>query len=462
MFPKCCNPLTNSEFVQAIQIKVLLKWLCKKKSVKDGHTSFTVDKFADVSLNGDVYCSTLRVLTCEMLVSNGKCGKCVSYRPALRKMYSRWCKSIASPTAGQARTMSNSHANFRYLTTPQKKTRMNSLRSRITSAERKVDRLLKKIEASANSKGVEVDSDLHGALSDIMAEQTPVIYEHFPEGSFKRLFWDQQREAEKCSPRQMRWHPTMIKWCLNIKFRSTSAYEAMRQSGFLSLPSTRTLRDYTHHMESSTGFSPDVTKQLMIEAKMCSLQNYEKHVAVCFDEVRMKEGLVYDKYGVRVIGYVDLGNVNNELLKFEQMCDSGQADTSGSLLPVAKYMLVLMVRGLFIDLNFPFAQFATHSLTSDLLFPIVWEAVEKLEAADFKVVSFAGDGASQNRTFFKMHSKDASFKTKNPYADEPRPIYFFSDVPHLLKTVRNCWANSFCHKNSRALWVSYIIMCVYG
>ena len=43
----------------------------------------------------------------------------------------------------------------------------------------------------------------------------------------------------------MRWHPRMIKWCLNIKLHSSAAYEAIRESGFISLPSSRTLRDYT-------------------------------------------------------------------------------------------------------------------------------------------------------------------------------------------------------------------------
>ena len=68
--------------------------------------------------------------------------------------------------------------------------------------------------------------------------------------------------------------------------------------------------------------------------------------------------------------------MNNELLEFEQSCVSGLTETPGSLLPVAKYMLVLMVREIFINVNFPFAQFPTHSLSSDQLFPVVWEAVE--------------------------------------------------------------------------------------
>ena len=160
-----------------------------------------------------------------------------------------------------------------------------------------------------------------------------------------------------------------------------------------------------------------------------------------------------------IIGYVDIGDINNELLKFEQSCNDESSETPGSPLPVAKHMLVFMVRGLFIDLKFPYAQFATQSLTADLLFPLAWEAVQNLEAADFKVIAFVCDGASQNRKFFRMHSsnsKETVYETKNPYAGEPRPIYFFSDAPHLIKTVRNCWANSFAHSNSRAMWVSSI------
>ena len=62
-------------------------------------------------------------------------------------------------------------------------------------------------------------------------------------------------------PQQMQWHPTMIKWCLSIRLKSSRAYETMRE--FLTLPSSHTSQDYTHHIKASTGFQPEVTKQLM-------------------------------------------------------------------------------------------------------------------------------------------------------------------------------------------------------
>ena len=98
----------------------------------------------------------------------------------------------------------------------------------------------------------------------------------------------------------------------------------------------------------------------------------QKYVAVVFDEMKIKEGIVYDKYECRIIGFVDLGVVNNTLLSFEH---SSTNDTP----QVAKEMLVFMVRGVFIKLNFPYAQYPTCGITADYLFPIAWEVVRNLE-----------------------------------------------------------------------------------
>lgn len=62
-----------------------------------------------------------------------------------------------------------------------------------------------------------------------------------------------------------------------------------------------------------------------------------------------------------------------------------------------------------------------------------------------KVLTFICDGAAQNRRFFKLHKMaDGSnvstdgvvYWCKNRY-DPTRKIYFFSDPPHLMKTLRN-------------------------
>ena len=102
-------------------------------------------------------------------------------------------------------------------------------------------------------------------------------------------------------------------------------------------------------------------------------------------------------------------------------------------------------------------QFPTKNASADVLYPMVWEAVLNLESSGFRVVSFLCDGASANRKFYSIHG--SSHKTANPYSDDPnREIFSFADVPHLIKTTRNCFSNSFAHANTRPLWVS----CVYS
>ena len=187
--------------------------------------------------------------------------------------------------------------------------------------------------------------------------------------------------------RQMRWHPVMIRWCLNLKLLSTSAYHSLRTSGFMKLPSERTLRLY--FFQSKVGFQAETDKMLIEEAKLKGLPEWKKFVML-FDEMKLSESLVYDKHSAQVIGFVQLGDVNDQLTQFEHSVDVH--------LPVATHMLGLMVRGVFSSLHFPYyAHFATpDNLTGENLFSIMWEAIERLEHLEFKVITLTGDGASQN------------------------------------------------------------------
>ena len=88
-----------------------------------------------------------------------------------------------------------------------------------------------------------------------MSEFTDEIREHYTEESFRRLFWEQQLQAlQTKDQRQIWWHLALIKWFLHLKFNSSSYYDALRSTGVLTLPSERTLRDYTHWIKSKVGF----------------------------------------------------------------------------------------------------------------------------------------------------------------------------------------------------------------
>lgn len=66
----------------------------------------------------------------------------------------------------------------------------------------------------------------------------------------------------------------------------------MRDSGFIQLPSARTLFDYSHFTQSALGFQPDVTKMLHKEAKKLILgmfeEKFKNYVGILLDEFRIK------------------------------------------------------------------------------------------------------------------------------------------------------------------------------
>ena len=81
------------------------------------------------------------------------------------------------------------------------------------------------------------------------------------------------------------------------------------------------------------------------------------------DKVHIKNDLVYNKQQVSLIGFTNLGDTNNNLLKFESVLPGDVQYQQ----PLVKSMLALMVRGLFFKLNYPYAQFACDLLKADLL-----------------------------------------------------------------------------------------------
>lgn len=315
-----------------------------------------------------------------------------------------------------------------------------------------LDRVKQKLALAIKDDSVEVDEPLHRDLEVIVAENAQSVASTFPENSFERLFWDQQNQALQAKDaRNMKWHHVMIKWCLYLRHISGKAYETIRDSGCIKLPSQRTLRDYTHCVTSTAGFSADVDRYLMKVVNISSIPEFQKNVILVIDEMYIKEELVYNKESGALIGFSNLGDINSHLLQFQVSLDNKSNEK------LAKTMVVFMIRGLFSHLEFPYAQFPCTNLTGDLLFDPLWEAIARLERCGLKMLAVTADGGSSNRRLFKIHDqtspdKQITYKTKNPYASDGRSVFFLSDPPHLIKTVRNCLASK-----KRKLWVSYLL-----
>ncbi len=245
---------------------------------------------------------------------------------------------------------------------------------------------------------------------------------------------------------------------------SSGAYNALGTSGFVKLPSERTLRDYTHFIKSRSGFHDELDQHLTDEAKLQSLPEWKKHVVLVFDWMKPKESLVYT--------YVCMYNVHTYLhcmYKHEQWvcwpwqgerrltctyCIQLEQSKANQHPPVATHMLDLMVRGIFSDLRFPYAHFQPdrwYSLFNTL--GSYWEDGTTWVQGDGDY----GRWSCPQSEIFQMHSTSKGttcYKTRNPYTDEDRFVSLVSDVPHMMKITRNCWSHSFGHGWTRTLRVS--------
>ena len=86
--------------------------------------------------------------------------------------------------------------------------------------------------------------------------------------------------------------------------------------------------------------------------------------------------------------------------------------------PLANSMLVLMVRGLFSRLEFPYAQFPCTAVSGDQMYDPFWEAVSRLERCGLKVLALTCDGLAANRRLFRLLDPDSNsvvYKVPNPY-----------------------------------------------
>lgn len=396
----------------------------------------------------DKVSNTVRHRDCSLICSGrSKCKVCQKYRNTLRAL-----KSKSLTGSSKCSISTSSHANYRYLQNSELKQRLQNVQRVRKTTQRRVDRMKEKLNKLINNEAIEVTEDDSIELEELFSHTDEALKDHGHD-HFYKVFWDQQRQYNKLScKKKMKWHPLMIRFALNLQYLSSSAYNAV--GNFLSLPTQRTLRDYTHFTSFQTGLSIPVINKFKEDMCLSSSSPSQRKVTILMDEMKVKSGLVFNKASNRLVGFVNLGEVNNDLeILRKNLSEERNSPKSAEL---AESMLVMMVRPIFKpSYTFPIAQYPTSSLSGEKLYPMMWDVVEVLELNDIQVHAISCDGLSANRKFFRI-SKDSDneipFKTKNPF-DQSRSIYFFCDVPHLLKTTRNCFSNSFAHANSRFLKV---------
>ena len=107
------------------------------------------------------------------------------------------------------------------------------------------------------------------------------------------LFLEQQLKYTTASdPRAHRWHPAMLRFAISIRSKSAVAYEALRDSGFIKLPHSRTLFDYTHYIQTQVGVNKELLK-LFVEKVKKEDDPINQYHALIFDEMYIESQMVH-------------------------------------------------------------------------------------------------------------------------------------------------------------------------
>ena len=118
-----------------------------------------------------------------------------------------------------------------------------------------------------------------------------------------------------------------------------------------------------------------------------------------------------------LIRFVNTGSINTHLSNLGHLLEKGSGVVEQ---PLAKTMLVVMVRGLFSGLQFPYVQFPCGTLRGDQMFHILWKTVRRLERYGFRVMGLTCDGLAANRQLFRLHAPRGSTElVHKPQGDKP-------------------------------------------
>ncbi|XP_071855159.1 uncharacterized protein [Apostichopus japonicus] len=393
---------------------------------------------------------TIRHNKCHLIISNEDvqqsnraiskcCAVCKFYRANLHQ------KLIIHQQRGQKKKTKTI-----LLSKPELINKVSHLQTEIQLSRNRQERLKSTIRDLVEKESVTIDSE---ELLKVIKCNEKELESILPANTHCALLWEQQKKAlQSKSSKGMRWHPAIIKWAIALHSKSSSAYDILRDSGFLILPHPSTLHMYTHFTPPSSGLNVGLLQRFFDSLKLSSLEPHQKLVNLIFDEMKIKAGLVFSKTNGKLVGFIDVGDVSKDMERFEARCTESKSEIPN----VASHVLLFMVRGLTSSIKFPVAFFFTNSAPGHQLYEMAMNCIKALKLLGLTVLCLTSDGASCNRKLYEILSGSSSspltphYKTKNVY-EENQYIYFNSDAPHLLKTLRNNFENSNWNRKTRNL-----------
>ncbi|KAJ8048450.1 hypothetical protein HOLleu_00774 [Holothuria leucospilota] len=218
--------------------------------------------------------NSIRHLQCELIVAEDVatasnrtltlCKVCSVYRSTLQR-------TEAKETSNRPKSVPT-----KYLSKDELKTKVSQQSKEIENLRQKNRKFHEKIESLVREEGIEVNAAEEDALTKIVKAAQTDVETALPKGSYSELLWKEQLKASSVPSKQMRWHPAVIRWAVAVHTKSSSAYNVLRESGFLALPHPVTLYKYTHYTDPKTDINPEILIRFMNDFKIDSLPEHAR------------------------------------------------------------------------------------------------------------------------------------------------------------------------------------------
>ncbi|KAF2901831.1 hypothetical protein ILUMI_04353 [Ignelater luminosus] len=221
-----------------------------------------------------------------------------------------------------------------------------------------------------------------------------------------------QVDLKNKPPTGRRFSEDYKQFTLKLYFTSPKAYKFLEKG--LILPSIRSLQRRTQNVHFKPGFNDFVFAALKL--KLSSTSEKEKCCTICIDEMSLKSALFYNVGRDEIIGFHNEGDGNKYL--------------------PAQFVMVTMVRDIYKNFKQPRCYFFTNTMCKDeKLKSITLNCIEKLQIESGANVRAVVSDQGSN---FRELVKSLGISAEKPYfIVNEKKIYYFYDVPHLIKSVRN-------------------------
>ncbi|KAE8739250.1 hypothetical protein FOCC_FOCC015248 [Frankliniella occidentalis] len=229
------------------------------------------------------------------------------------------------------------------------------------------------------------------------------------------------KAAKKKGAKGNRYPLEWIYEAMLMRIKSPRLYEHIRKRKILPLPCRSLLNRYMKKIHPVFGFQTVLFQ--VLKEKVKDWDEKEKHGSILIDEIKIPEGIDFNRHNLKAEGVVDL----------EKHTPKEQRGQMGD------HILEIMFqpfRGQWVQ---SLGCFLTKGNASgEVLAKVVLEAVSLTEETTLKVDAIVTDAATWNRNMFKKFGIDAESSSCQHPVDENRKLWFISDFCHLVKCARNC------------------------